>query len=418
MSFDNRLILESILFSKGFRRMGGKTQLYSSYKNDHYHNRLTHTIEVGTICKKIVEKLKTNYKNIVIDEQLVETAAYAHDLGHTCFGHAGERTLNKILYGEDDLGGLINTKLLSKLIFKHNLYSAKVLFGIISEENYDENLAKCIIGHTSFKYDGRVYRNDEINGALCYYLTGSNIKLFVNDFGKTIEEKIVNIGDEIAQRISDLHDSALSKAIIINEHNFGDFKIDEREYKDFCDDNCLFSIKKYLNELKNVLCDSVLLEKGEIKFTNENKKIFDYIDALVKNNSTKSSLIRCFDEKSTHIIRQIFKAYYRHPLQMEDKILKDIFKQIIIDVSKLNINRRKLIEDPLLKCFYPKAAFNLEVFKEFPNLFKSHNFNDIWIEKAYKTAYSVYVRKIAFSIANMTDRYANKIVHKLYESEI
>lgn len=109
-------MLEKIIFSNDIKRLNNKTQLYSSDNGDHYRNRLTHTLEVVNISKTIANQAEDVFQNIyknvlngskVISMDLVEAIAYAHDLGHTPFGHIGERTLQKILKREDDLGGLI-----------------------------------------------------------------------------------------------------------------------------------------------------------------------------------------------------------------------------------------------------------------------------------------------------------------------
>jgi dGTPase len=80
---------DRILHSKSFRRMKDKTQVFLAPQGDHYRNRLTHTLEVSQIARTIAKALRLN-------EDLVEAIALGHDLGHTPFGHAGERTLNRL----------------------------------------------------------------------------------------------------------------------------------------------------------------------------------------------------------------------------------------------------------------------------------------------------------------------------------
>ena len=88
---------DRILHSKSFRRLKDKTQVFLSPEGDHYRTRLTHTLEVSQNARTIAKALQLN-------EDLVEAIALGHDLGHTPFGHAGERALNEI----------------SPLGFKHN----------------------------------------------------------------------------------------------------------------------------------------------------------------------------------------------------------------------------------------------------------------------------------------------------------
>ncbi len=83
---------DRILHCKSFRRLKHKTQVFLSPKGDHYRTRLTHTLEVSQNARTIAKALRLN-------EDLVEAIALGHDLGHTPFGHAGERILNTICEG-------------------------------------------------------------------------------------------------------------------------------------------------------------------------------------------------------------------------------------------------------------------------------------------------------------------------------
>lgn len=80
---------DRILHSKSFRRLKDKTQVFLTPEGDHYRTRLTHTLEVSQNARTIAKALRLN-------EELVEAIALGHDLGHTPFGHAGERALNNV----------------------------------------------------------------------------------------------------------------------------------------------------------------------------------------------------------------------------------------------------------------------------------------------------------------------------------
>lgn len=80
---------DRILHCKSFRRMKHKTQVFLDPEGDHYRTRLTHTLEVAQIARSISRALRLN-------EDLTEAIALGHDLGHTPFGHAGERALNEV----------------------------------------------------------------------------------------------------------------------------------------------------------------------------------------------------------------------------------------------------------------------------------------------------------------------------------
>ena len=83
---------DRVLHSKAFRRLKQKTQVFLSPEGDHYRTRLTHTLEVSQIARTIARALQLN-------EDLTEAIALGHDLGHTPFGHAGERALNALSPG-------------------------------------------------------------------------------------------------------------------------------------------------------------------------------------------------------------------------------------------------------------------------------------------------------------------------------
>src|SRR5512134_3677105 len=83
---------DRIVHSKAFRRLKHKTQVFFSPAGDHYRTRLTHTLEVSQIARTIAKVLR-------LHEELTESIALGHDLGHTPFGHAGERVLDTLVPG-------------------------------------------------------------------------------------------------------------------------------------------------------------------------------------------------------------------------------------------------------------------------------------------------------------------------------
>ncbi|MCX7843254.1 MAG: deoxyguanosinetriphosphate triphosphohydrolase [Clostridia bacterium] len=102
---------DRIIYSKAFRRLKHKTQVFISPEGDHYRTRLTHTLEVSQIARTIARSLRLN-------EDLTEAIALGHDLGHTPFGHSGEAVLNKVCpHG-----------------FKHNEHSIRVV-DVLEREN-------------------------------------------------------------------------------------------------------------------------------------------------------------------------------------------------------------------------------------------------------------------------------------------
>src|SRR5436190_20159777 len=97
---------DRVIHSRAFRRLEYKTQVFLNGSGDHLRTRLTHTIEVAGISRNIARALRLN-------EDLTETIALAHDLGHPPFGHSGETALNRLMKGH---GG-----------FEHNRQSLKIV---------------------------------------------------------------------------------------------------------------------------------------------------------------------------------------------------------------------------------------------------------------------------------------------------
>ena len=97
---------DRVVHSRAFRRLEYKTQVFVYHEGDHYRNRLTHTLEASQITRTIARALRLN-------EELAEAVVLAHDLGHTAFGHAGERVLARLM--RDDGG------------FDHNRQSLRIV---------------------------------------------------------------------------------------------------------------------------------------------------------------------------------------------------------------------------------------------------------------------------------------------------
>ena len=88
---------DRVIHSRAFRRLEYKTQVFLNGTGDHLRTRLTHTMEVAAIARNISRALRLN-------EDLTETIALAHDLGHSPFGHKGETVLNQLMRGHGEIG--------------------------------------------------------------------------------------------------------------------------------------------------------------------------------------------------------------------------------------------------------------------------------------------------------------------------
>lgn len=174
---------ERIIHSTAFRRLEYKTQVFINHEGDHYRTRLTHTIEVAQIARSIARVLK-------LDEDLAEAIALAHDLGHTPFGHAGERELNRLL---ENNGG-----------FEHNRQSLKVV----------DSIEKRYAG-----FDGLNLTYETREGIIKHSSPHDHPE--AHDFNPeeqpTLEAQIIDFADEIAYNNHDLDDGISSGLLDLNE---------------------------------------------------------------------------------------------------------------------------------------------------------------------------------------------------------
>ena len=162
---------DRIIHSKSFRRLMHKTQCFLSPEGDHYRTRLTHTLEVSQIARTIARALRLN-------EDLTEAIALGHDLGHTPFGHAGERVLNKLCPEG----------------FNHNEQSLRVV-DLLERDGQGLNLT----------YEVR-------NGIVCH--TGDTD-------AETPEGMIIKIADRIAYINHDIDDAVRGGILSANDIPFG-----------------------------------------------------------------------------------------------------------------------------------------------------------------------------------------------------
>jgi dGTPase len=144
---------DRIVHSKAFRRLKHKTQVFLSPTGDHYRTRLTHTLEVSQIARTIGRALALN-------EDLIEAIALGHDLGHTAFGHGGERVLNQIMPGG----------------FFHNEQSLRVV-DVLEKSGQGLNLSVEVRDGILKHSKGRQYPILGEPGAKCITLEGQTVRL-------------------------------------------------------------------------------------------------------------------------------------------------------------------------------------------------------------------------------------------------
>ena len=133
---------DRIIHSKSCRRLKDKTQVFLSPEGDHYRTRLTHTLEVSQNARTIAKALQLN-------EELVEAIALGHDLGHTPFGHAGERALDEISpYGFKHNEQSVRTVRLSdKIAYTYHDMDDAIRAGILKSDDVPREIGE-VVGYT------------------------------------------------------------------------------------------------------------------------------------------------------------------------------------------------------------------------------------------------------------------------------
>lgn len=258
---------DRVIHCKSFRRLKHKTQVFLSPEGDHYRTRLTHTLEVAQIARTIARALRLN-------EDLTEAVALSHDLGHTPFGHAGERALNSIMPGG----------------FRHYEQSLRVV-DRLEKEGRGLNLT----------YEVR-------NGILCH-TSGKE--------ADTAEGKIVRWADKIAYINHDIDDAI--RAGVLKETDI------PRDITDVLGNTKTKRITSMIRSLVESSGDGKICMSDEIYKPYTQLKEFMF-EAVYLNEYAKRE-----EKKVPHIIESLY-GHFRNPDNLPD-YMKKIAEQEGADIA-------------------------------------------------------------------------------------
>lgn len=241
---------DRIIHSKAFRRLKDKTQVFLTPEGDHYRTRLTHTLEVAQIARSIS-------RSLMLNEDLTEAIALGHDLGHTPFGHAGERALNRVC----------------SVGFHHHLQSIRVVEFL---EKHGRGL------NLTFEV---------LDGIKNHQTVGSPA---------TLEGKVVQISDKIAYVNHDIDDAI--RGGIIRESDI------PSEYTDAAG----HSLGERLNSaIHNIIMNS--FEKGYVAMTDEYREVMQGLRSWMFANVYTNPTAKGEEHKAEAMIEQLFAYYMEHP---------------------------------------------------------------------------------------------------------
>ena len=245
---------DRIIHSKSFRRLKHKTQVFLSPESDHYRTRLTHTLEVAQIARTIARALQLN-------EDLTEAIALGHDLGHTPFGHAGERALNQ----------------LASFDFTHYSQSVRVC-KVIEKDGVGLNLTE-----------------EVLNGIFCHTK---------GDWAYTLEGQVVRYADRIAYINHDI-DDAVRGGIITED----DIPKDAVEF-----------LGNSKSKRINTLVMSIIKNSTyKIMMDPETEKYYDILHDYLFQSVYLNPKAKSEESKVFGIIKGLYDYYMLHPEKLTDE---------------------------------------------------------------------------------------------------
>lgn len=249
---------DRIVHSKAFRRLKHKTQVFLSPEGDHYRTRLTHTLEVSQVARTIARALRLN-------EDLCEAISLGHDLGHTPFGHAGERALREIT-GH----------------FEHNEQSLRIV-QVLENEGKGLNL------------------NYEVYDGILNHTHSSN--------PKTLEAKVVSYSDRIAYINHDIDDAIRAGIITVNDLP-----------KDCCE-----VLGKTIGARMSIQINDVIKNSkniNEIKMSKEIDEASNKLRNFMFKNVYTNNIAKVEEIKVNGIVELLFEYFNKHVNKLPPMFIK------------------------------------------------------------------------------------------------
>ncbi|XXJ19292.1 deoxyguanosinetriphosphate triphosphohydrolase family protein [Desulfovibrio caledoniensis] len=387
---------DRILYSKSFRRLDGKTQVFLSRSNDHIRNRLTHSLEVNQIAS-------TTAKVLGLNGELTEAISLGHDIGHTPFGHVGERTLNLIMNNCIKVSHPFQSLEDGERGFKHNLQGVRIFSDLhsIYPNLHGTNLTNFtlygIFSHSSSKYKKTC---PNLHSGICFRkerfkcrTSGSRYVDFYDRYNTdmtiggdvlawSFEASVVALADEIAQRHHDIEDAIHMKIIskrdiidkiidcfrnvihkqeisklhaILNEKSYFTSLISQfivNLYNLNLIRNSRYSLLRFVKsvyiknrtDFKNSFTlYSPKITQNVIRFSDEflsaDKRFQEFLRSTILNSHKAQRM----DGKGSFIIEKLFKAYFTNPRQLHDSTILAAFNmyegksQQIENISKIQL---------------------------------------------------------------------------------
>lgn len=299
---------DRIIHSSAFRRLEYKTQVFVNHEGDMFRTRLTHSIEVAQISRTIARILNLN-------EELAETIALAHDVGHTPFGHAGQDALNACMTDYDG--------------FEHNLQSLRVVD--VLEQRYAE------FDGLNLTFESRegIIKHCAVKKAAALGDVGER---FLNNTQASLEAQLVDLADQIAYNNHDIDDGLRAGLISIKQLQqvmlFNDqYQIVTKKYPDLPDRRLIYEVTRRL--INNQVVD--LVETTKQNLIEFNIKSLDDI------RQQKQAMVKFSEQMASQILS--LKQFLRKELYQHYRVhrMSNKARQIITGLFSAFMNDTKLL---------------------------------------------------------------------------
>ena len=346
---------DRIIHSAAFRRLEYKTQVFVNHEGDMFRTRLTHSIEVAQISRSIARILNLN-------EDLSETIALAHDLGHTPFGHAGQDTLNACM---KNYGG-----------FEHNLQSLRTV------DTLEERYAEFPGLNLTFESREGILKHCSLGNAR---QLGEVAQRFIDKTQPSLEAQLVNLADQIAYNNHDVDDGLRSGLISIDQ--LLSIELFAAQHAEVMDQYPDLSGRRLIHEIIRRMINRQIVDLVETSQTSLNELAPQKIDDI---RAQSKPLIHFSNNMQT--ANQNLKRFLRENLYNHYR------------VHRMTSKAKRTLT----------ALF--DAFMNEPRLLKPEHQNKIKQFEA-EDGESGRARAVADYIAGMTDRYAISEYQRIFEPD-
>lgn len=322
---------DRVTHSAAFRRLEYKTQVFVNHEGDHYRTRLTHTIEVAQIARSVSRVLGAN-------EDLAETLALAHDLGHPAFGHAGETALNELMA---PYGG-----------FNHNAQTIKILTHL--EQRYAGFDGLNLTWETLegiAKHNGPLLgKNERINDKnLPEAILACNEQLNLQlDTHASLEAQIAAISDDIAYNNHDLEDGLRADLFTIEDLFM--LPVVGEMFKKTIEQHPFLPREKLVHESIRQLVGMMVRDLLHETTSNINKHGVQTPDDVRMLSSPLACFSKEMEATHQHLKQFLMKNMYRHHkvkrmASNAGRVLRELFETFMADPDNLPHKWQRLIHN-------------------------------------------------------------------------